>query len=90
MVVPERYRMAGKGVARGLDGECGGVQEGLEGSAAMAVVLAFGGGEFGHGAAFFGQEEEGIVAEASGASGDCEDFAFDCAGGGGEDLAVAG
>jgi len=46
--------------------------------------------DLGHGEVVIGQVEEWVVAEAEGAPGGGEDFAFDYAVGGGDDLAVAG
>jgi hypothetical protein len=52
--------------------------------------LEFGFGiEFGHGLVVAGEEEEGVIAEASGASGSGEDFTFDGAVGDAEDFAIA-
>ena len=64
--------------------ECG------EGSAAMAEGEFGLDVELGHGLFLFGEIEEWVVAEASGASGCGEDLAFDGAVAGGEDFSVAG
>jgi hypothetical protein len=67
-----------------------GLEEGGEGSAAMAEGEFGLDVEFGHGLVFVGEIEERVVAEAAGAAGLGEDIAFDCAVADGEDVAVAG
>jgi len=66
------------------------IEEGDEGSATMADGEFRLEVEFGHGLFEVGQVEEGVVAEAFCAAWDGEDFAFDCAVGGAEDVSVAG
>src|SRR5580704_5928798 len=60
-----------------------------EGSAAMAEGEFGLDVELGHGLVLFGEIEERVVAEAVGASGCGEDFAFDGAVACGEDFSVA-
>ena len=66
------------------------IEESSEGSSAMAEGEAGDGVDLGHGESFFGDIEEGIVAEAGGSAGGGEDDSFDCAVGGLQDFAVAG
>ena len=74
----------------GLRGLAGGREKGGEGSAAVAEGELGVDVELGHGFVLFGEIEERVVAEASGAAWRGEDLAFDGAVADGEDLAVAG
>jgi len=65
-------------------------EERAEGVAAVGELPLLGAGDFGEGEVEGRDEEEGIVAEAVGASGGGEELAFGVALGAKEDLAVAG
>ena len=66
-----------------------GLEQGGEGSSAVAEGEFGLDVELGHGLVLLGKIEEGIVAEASGATGTGEDLALDCAVADGEDFSVA-
>ena len=65
-------------------------EEGAEGVAAVGELPFLFAGDLGEGEVEGGDEEEGVVAEAVGASGGVEELAFGDALGAEQDLAVAG